>query len=83
MPVRDELGEMGPHLARLPAFSGTGLRIGQARRERSSGVLDQASFDVAEPLQERRDIGHGWSTTGEVSEPRRSMASVTESPGSR
>ena len=85
-PVRRELGQVRPDLAGFPLLAATRVGLGQAGRRWLCGVLGKASLGIGQPRDEGVDVrAHraGRSTTGAVSSPRRSIASVTVSPGSR
>ena len=85
-PVAGKLGEVRPDLAGLPALVGGRIGIGQAGRKRRVGMLGQPALRFGKAAKQGVDVGGhrpGRSTTGAVSAPSRSIASVTVSPGSR
>jgi hypothetical protein len=76
---------VGPDLPGLPALLGAGIRVGEAVRQGRGGVLGEAALRIGKPGEQGI---HGWahagrSTTGALSSPSRSTASVTVSPGWR
>ncbi len=85
-PVRRELGEVRPDLARLPALVRGRIGIGQAGRRWRRRVLIQALLHGLQAGQQGVDRGahrSGPSVTEAPSVPRRSMLRLTTSPARR